>query len=211
MPDPVPSRGSAWALLCEYTASQPLRRHALSVEASMRALARRVGVADPAELETWGMVGLLHDFDYERWPTPQDHVFRGTEILRAHGWPERIVRGVAAHAGYSGVAPESPLERAIVAADELSGFVGACVLVRPTRRVADLPPESVVKKMKDKAFARSVDRGEIRRGAELVGMPLPELVALVIRAQIPIAELLGLAGPGDPPDLADAPPPAIPE
>ncbi len=208
MADPVPSRAAAWALLCEFTRSQPLRRHGLSVEASMRALARRAGVADPAELETWGTVGLLHDFDYERYPTEQDHVWRGMEILRERGWPERIVRGVGAHASYVGIAPESPLEKAIVAADELSGFVGACVLVRPSKRVDDLPPESVVKKMKDKAFARSVSREEIRRGAELVGMPLPELVALVIRSQVPIAAALGLAG-GPAADLPDAPAPAI--
>ncbi len=203
------SRAAAWALLCEHTKTQPLRRHALGVEASMRALARRAGVADPAELETWGVVGMLHDFDYERFPTEQDHVWRGMEILRARGWPERIVRGIGAHAAYTGIAPESPLERAIVAADELTGFVGACALVRPSRSVRDLPPEAVVKKMKDKAFARSVSRDEIRRGAELVAMPLAELVALVIAAQAPIADRLGIGG-GPAPDLEDAPVPPAP-
>jgi predicted hydrolase (HD superfamily) len=177
----------------------------------MRALARRAGVTDGAELETWGVVGLLHDFDYERFPTEQDHVWRGMEILRERGWPEPIVRGIGAHASYTGIAPESPMERAIVAADELTGFVGACALVRPSRSVVDLPPESVVKKMKDKAFARSVDRGELRRGAELVAMPLVELVALVIQAQIPIAGALGVGGTPAP-DLPDAPaPPEPPE
>ncbi len=204
-----PTRPAAWALLCEYTKTQPLRRHALSVEASMRALARRAGVADPAELDAWGVVGMLHDFDYERYPPADDHVWRGMEILRERGWPERIVTGIGAHAPYTGIVPETPLQRAIVAADELSGFVGACVLVRPSKSVADLPVESVVKKMKDKAFARSVSRDEIRRGAELVGMPLPELVAVVIAAQRPIAAALGLAG-GPAPDLADAPAPAVP-
>ena len=205
------TRAAAWSLLCEFTKTQPLRRHALSVEASMRALARRAGVADASELETWGIVGMLHDFDYERYPTPQDHVWRGMEILRERGWPESIVKAVGAHANYSGIAAESPMERAIVAADELSGFVGACALVRPSKSVIDLPPESVVKKMKDKAFARSVDRGEILRGAELVAMPLPELVALVIRAQIPIAERLGIGGVPAP-ELTDAPvPPEPPE
>ena len=207
MPDPA--RAPAWALLCEFTKTQPLRRHALSVEASMRALARRAGVTDPAEVETWGVVGMLHDFDYERFPTQQDHVWRGMEILRARGWPERIVRGVGAHAPYTGIAPESPMERAIVAADELSGFVGACALVRPSRRVRDLPAQSVVKKMKDKAFARSVDRGEITRGAELVSMPLVDLVALVIAAQVPIADRLGLGG-SEAPDLPDEPVPDAP-
>jgi putative nucleotidyltransferase with HDIG domain len=204
-----PTRAAAWSLLCELTRTAALRRHALSVEASMRALARRAGVADPAELETWGLVGLLHDFDYERFPTAADHVWRGMEILRERGWPERIVRGVGAHAAYTGIQPEAPLERAIVAADELSGFVGACALVRPSRSVHDLPPESVVKKMKDKAFARAVDRDELRRGAELVGLPLPELVALVIAAQRPIAALLGLAG-GPAPELPDEPVPPAP-
>ncbi|HEY7724524.1 MAG TPA: HDIG domain-containing metalloprotein [Anaeromyxobacteraceae bacterium] len=207
MPDPT--RAPAWALLCEFTKTQALRRHALAVEASMRSLARRAAVAEPAELEAWGVVGLLHDFDYERFSTPQDHVWRGMEILRERGWPERIVRAVGAHAPYTGIACESALERAIVAADELSGFVGACALVRPSKSVRDLPPESVVKKMKDKAFARSVDRAEIHRGAGLVGMPLAELVALVIAAQVPIADRLGLGG-APAPDLADEPVPPAP-
>jgi putative nucleotidyltransferase with HDIG domain len=204
-----PTRSAAWTLLCEYTRSQPLRRHAIAVEASMRALARRAGVTDPAELETWGVVGLLHDFDYERFPTEQDHVWRGMEILRAQGWPERIVTGVGAHALYTGIARETPMQKAILGADELTGFVGACALVRPSKSVVDLPPESVVKKMKDKAFARSVDREYIRRGAEEVGMPLPDLVALIIRAQIPIAERLGIRG-GPAADLPDAPVPDEP-
>jgi putative nucleotidyltransferase with HDIG domain len=206
---PEPTRAAAWALLCEFTKTQALRRHALSVEASMRALARRAGVADPAEVELWGVVGMLHDFDYERFPTQDDHVWRGMEILRERGWPERVVRGIGAHAPYTGIACESPLEKAIVAADELSGFVGACALVRPSKSVRDLPPESVVKKMKDKAFARAVDRDEIKRGAAEVGMPLPELVALVIEAQRPIADRLGIGG-GPAPDLEDDPVPPPP-
>jgi predicted hydrolase (HD superfamily) len=175
----------------------------------MRALARSRGVADPAELETWGVVGLLHDFDYERFPTEKDHVWRGMEILRERGWPEPVVRAVGAHAFYTGIERVTPMEKAILAADELSGFVGACALVRPSRSVRDLPPESVVKKMKDKAFARSVDREYIRRGGELVGMPLPELVALVIAAQVPLADRLGIGG-GPAPDLEDAPVPPVP-
>jgi putative nucleotidyltransferase with HDIG domain len=206
----TPTRADAWSLLCEFTKTQPLRRHALSVEASMRALARRAGVTDGAEVEAWGIVGMIHDFDYERFPTQEDHVWRGMEILRERGWPERLVRAVGAHASYTGIACDSPLERAIVAADVLRGFVGACALVRPSRSVRDLPPESVVKKMKDKAFARSVDRGEIRRGAEAVGMPLLDLVALVVAAQVPIAERLGVAG-GVPPELGDEPVPPPPE
>ncbi len=187
-------RAAAWSLLCEFTKSQPLRRHALSVEATMRELARSRGVVDPAELETWGVVGLLHDFDYERYPTEADHVWRGMEILRERGWPEPVVRAVGAHAFYTGIDRVSPMEKAILAADELSGFVGACALVRPSKKVADVPVESVLKRMKEKAFARSVDRGYITRGAEEWGTPLPELVALVLRAQVAIAERLGLAG-----------------
>jgi len=204
-----PTRAQAWALLCELTKTQPLRRHALAVEATMRALARRAGVEDPAEIEAWGIVGLVHDFDYERFPTAQDHVWRGMEILRERGWPERFVRGIGAHASYTGISCDTPMEKAIVAADELSGFVGACALVRPSKSVRDLPPESVVKKMKDKTFARAVDRGEIRRGAELVDMPLLDLVALVIEAQIPIADRIGIGGAAAP-DLTDdvVPPPA---
>jgi len=203
-----PTRAAAWALLCEHTKTQPLRRHALAVEATMRALARRAGVG-VHEAELWGVVGMLHDFDYERFPTEADHVWRGMEILRARGWPEPVVRAVGAHALYTGIARETPMEKAIIAADELTGFVGACALVRPSRSVHDLPPESVVKKMKDKAFARSVDREYIRRGAEEVGIPLLELVALVIAAQRPIAERLGIGGVPAP-DLADEPVPPEP-
>jgi putative nucleotidyltransferase with HDIG domain len=203
-----PTRAAAWTLLCEFTKTQPLRRHALAVEATMRALARRAGVG-PAEVERWGLVGMLHDFDYERFPTEQDHVWRGMEILRERGWPEELVTAVGAHASYTGIARETPLQKAIVAADELTGFVGACALVRPSKSVADLPPESVVKKMKDKAFARSVDREYIRIGAELLAMPLVELVGLVIAAQRPIAERLGIGGVAAP-DLAEEPVPEAP-
>ncbi|MGA8893178.1 MAG: HDIG domain-containing metalloprotein [Anaeromyxobacteraceae bacterium] len=202
-------RAAAWSLLAEFTPSQPLRRHALSVEATMRELARSRGVADPAEVECWGLVGLLHDFDYERFPTEQDHVWRGMEILRERGWPEAIVRAVGAHAFYTGIERVEPMETAILAADELSGFVGACALVRPSRRVADVPVESVLKRMKEKAFARSVDRSYITRGAEEWGTPLPELVALVLRAQVAIAARLGLDG-APAPELPDQPAPPPP-
>ena len=202
-------RAAAWSLLAEFTPSQPLRRHALSVEATMRELARSRGVTDPDEIERWGVVGLLHDFDYERFPTEQDHVWRGMEILRERGWPEPVVRAVGAHAFYTGIDRVTPMEKAILAADELSGFVGACALVRPSKKVADVPVESVLKRMKEKAFARSVDRGYITRGAEEWGTPLPELVALVLKAQVAIAERLGLAG-APAADLPDAPVPPEP-
>ena len=188
------SRAAAWALLCEWTKTQALRRHALGVEASMRALARRAGVADPVEVERWGLVGMIHDFDYERYPTEQDHVWRGMEILRERGWPEPLIRAVGAHAHYSGIAAETPMERAIVAADELTGFVGACALVRPSKSVRDLPPESVVKKMKDKAFARGVSREDVLAGAEELGVDLDSHIAFVIASMQSVAEEIGLAG-----------------
>lgn len=202
-------RAAAWTLLAEFTRSQPLRRHALSVEATMRELARSRGVVDAGELETWGVVGLLHDFDYERFPTEDDHVWRGMEILRERGWPGDIVRAVGAHAFYTNIERVAPVEKAILAADELSGFVGACALVRPSRKVADVPVESVLKRLKEKAFARSVDRGYILRGAEEWGVPLPELVGLVIRAQVPIAAALGLDG-APAADIPDEPAPPLP-
>ena len=204
-----PTRMAAWSLLAEFTKSQPLRRHALAVEATMRELARSRGVADAAEIETWGVVGMIHDFDYERYPTEQDHVWRGMEILRQRGWPEPVVRAVGAHAFYTGIERRTPMEKAILAADELTGFVGACALVRPTKKVADVPVESVMKRLKEKSFARSVDRSYITRGAEEWGTPLPELVALVIRAQVPIAGRLGLDGvPAA--EIPDAPEPPAP-
>lgn len=205
----VPDRTNAWALLTEFTSSQALRRHALAVEASMRALARDSGVADEAGIERWGLVGLLHDFDYERFPTEADHVFRGMEILRERGWPEDVIRAIGSHAFYTGIPRETPMERAILAADELTGFVGACALVRPSKRIAEVPVESVLKRLKEKAFAAKVDREYVRRGAEEWGRPLPELVALVLAAQVPIAAALGLDGTPAP-DLPDSPCPPPP-
>jgi len=205
----IPSRAAAWALLCEFTKSQPLRRHALAVEAAMRHLARSSGVTDAAELETWGLVGLLHDFDYETYPTEQDHVWRGMEILRQRGWPENLVKAVGGHAFYTGIPRETRMENAILAADELTGFVGACALIRPSKKIADVPVESVLKRLKEKSFARSVDRSYVTKGAEEWGTPLPELIALVLASQIPIADRLGLGG-APAPDLPDDPAPPEP-
>ena len=176
----------------------------------MRELARSRGVSDSAQIERWGVVGLIHDFDYERFPTEQEHVWRGMEIMRERGWPEDVVRAVGAHAFYTGIERSADVEKGILAADELTGFVGACALVRPSKRLADLPVQSVLKRMKEKAFARSVDRSYIVRGADEWGLPLPELVALVIRSQLPIAGVLGLDG-GSAPVLPDAPEPPPPE
>jgi len=205
-----PSRETAWSLLTEYTQNQSLRRHAVAVEATMRELARSAGVADAEEVETWGLVGMLHDFDYERHPTEQEHVWRGMEILKDRGWPEVVIQAIGGHAFYTGIERVTPIQKAILAADELTGFVGACVLVRPSKKLADLPVESVVKRLKEKSFARTVDRRYVFQGAEEWGVPLPDLVALVIRANLPIADRLGLDGrPADP--LPDSPcPPAPP-
>lgn len=206
----APTRANAWALLTEFTVSQALRRHALAVEASMRHLARASGETNEAEVERWGLVGLLHDFDYEKYPSEEDHVFRGMEILRERGWPEDLIRAVGGHAFYTGIPRETPMEKAILAADELTGFVGACALVRPSKKIAEVPVESVLKRLKEKAFAQKVDREYVRRGAEEWGRPLPELIALVLASQVPIAASLGLDGaPAE--DLPDAPcPPAPP-
>jgi putative nucleotidyltransferase with HDIG domain len=203
-------RAAAWSLLTEFTASQPLRRHALAVEATMRHLARTAGVADAFEVETWGMVGMLHDFDYEKYPTEADHVWRGMEILRAREWPEPIIKAVGGHAFYTGIARETPMEKAILAADELTGFVGACALIRPSKKIADVPVESVLKRLKEKSFAKSVDRTYVTRGAEEWGLPLPDLIALVLAAQVPIAARIGLDG-APAADLPASPVPPIPD
>jgi len=203
------TRADAWALLAEFTKSQPLRRHALAVEAAMRHLARASGVTDAAEIETWGLVGMLHDFDYEKCPTEQDHIWRGMEILRERGWPEPIVKAIGGHAFYTNIVRETRMEKAILAADELTGFVGACALIRPTKKIADVPVESVLKRLKEKSFARTVDRTYVTRGAEEWGVPLPDLVALVLASQIPIADRLGLGG-APAADLEDSPAPPEP-
>ena len=186
----TPTRADAWKLLTEYAEGESLRRHALAVEAAMRGYARLGG----ADEEAWGIVGLLHDFDYERWPDPADHPFRGSEILRSLGYPEWIIRAILSHADYSGVARQAPVEHALFACDELAGFVTAAALVRPSKSVLDLEARSVLKRMKDKAFARAVSRDDLRRGADELGLPLAEHVTNVIRFMREQAPALGLAG-----------------
>lgn len=184
-------RGAAWALLTEWTTSDSLRKHALAVEAAVRGYARRAG----ADEEDWGVVALLHDFDYERFPTLGDHPNKGCEHLRALGYPEWVMRAIQAHAWeITGVQPETPLERALVACDEMAGFVTAAALVRPSKSVLDLEASSVVKRMKDKAFARAVPREHLKRGAELLGLPLDEHVTNVIAFMRERADELGLRG-----------------
>lgn len=186
------TRAEAEALLFEFTQSGALRLHARAVETSMRAYAGYYGVTDPDEAEIWGIVGLLHDFDYEQNPSEETHLHVGQRILRERGVPERIIEAVCSHADYMGIARDTPLKKAIYACDELTGFIGACARVRPSKKLADLPPESVVKKLKDKAFARSVDRSYVYGGADAVGRPLLEHVAFLIDALKPVAAELGL-------------------
>jgi len=188
--DALLTRDSAWALLTEWTRSESLRKHALAVEASVRGYARMFGEDE----EAWGVVALLHDFDYERYQTPDDHPFRGCEELQRRGYPEWVTRAILSHADYSGVTRESTLEKTLYACDEMSGFVTAASLVRPSKSVLDLEPSSVIKRMKDKAFARNVPRDDLRRGAEELGLPLEEHVGNVIRFMRERADALGLRG-----------------
>jgi putative nucleotidyltransferase with HDIG domain len=185
-------RAEAEALLFEFTQGDALRKHGRAVEEAMRAYARWYGVTDPTEIEQWGIVGLLHDFDYEQNPTEDTHLHVGGRILRERGFPEEIVEAICSHADYMNIPRDRPLRKAIYACDELVGFIGACVKVRPSRKLADLPVESVVKKLKDKAFARSVDRSYVYGGAEAVGRPLDEHVGFLIEALKPIADEIGL-------------------
>jgi putative nucleotidyltransferase with HDIG domain len=179
---------SAWSLLTEFTQSESLRKHALAVEACMRAYARKLG----GDEETWGITGLLHDFDYDRWPRLEDHPFRGNEILKERGWPEEIRRAIMSHAEYSGVPRVSVFEKALFACDELAGFLTATALVKPGKSLAEVDAKSVRKKMKDKAFARSVNREDIVKGAEELGVSLDEHITFCIEAMKGIAPELGL-------------------
>jgi len=183
-------RQQSWALLCEYTQSENLRKHALAVEAAMRAFARRFGEDE----ELWGIVGLVHDFDYEKYPTAQDHPFKGAEILREKGWPEEIVRAVLSHAPYTGITRDSLMEKTLFAVDELTGLITAVALVRPSKNIRDVKIRSVKKKWKDKSFAAGVNRADIEEGAADLGIELSEHIAVVLEAMQGIADDLGLAG-----------------
>ena len=184
------SRDSAYALMTEYTQSESLRKHMLAVEASVRGYARLWGEPE----EDWAVVALLHDFDYERWPDQQNHPFRGVEILKAQGYPEWVMRAILSHAEYSGVPRESRLEHALYACDEMSGFVTACSLVRPSKSVLDLEASSVMRRMKDKAFARAVSREDLRKGAEEINLPIDQHIGNVITFMRERADVLGLRG-----------------
>jgi len=160
----------------------------------MRAYARKFSPGSAEAEELWGITGLLHDFDYEKWPSLQDHPYRGNEILKERGWSDEIGRAIMSHAEYSGVSRETLMEKALFACDELAGFVTAAALVRPSRSVMDLEPASVLKRMKDKAFARAVSRDDIRQGAMELELPLDEHVRNVITFLRECAGTLGLAG-----------------
>ena len=181
-------RNAAWCLLTEFTQSESLRKHALAVEACMRAYATRFY----ADEDLWGMVGLLHDFDYGKYPSAQEHPYQGNQILQDRGYSDEIRRAIMSHADYTGIARETPMEKALFACDELAGFITAVALVKPGKSLAEVEAKSVRKKMKDKAFARSVSRDDIVNGARKLGVELDEHIAFCIEAMKGIAGELGL-------------------
>ena len=189
----IPTRDSAWTLLCEYTQNENLRKHALAVEACVRAYARKAG----ADEELWGVTALLHDFDYERWPNQEHnategHPSSGAKILRERGCSEEMLHAILAHADYTGTVRETPLDRALFACDEMAGFLTACSLVKPGKTIFEVEADSVKRKMKDKAFARGVSREDLVKGAQELGLPLEEHIATCIAALRSVAPSLGL-------------------
>ena len=182
------TRPEALELLHAYTESESLRKHAYAVEASMRAYARKLG----ADEERWGLVGLLHDFDYERWPEPPDHTQEGAKILRERGVEEEIIEAILSHAEWNEIPRDTPLKKTLFAVDELSGFITAVAYVRPSRSLAEVDVKSVRKKMKDKAFARAVRREDITEGAALLGVDVDDHIVTCLTALQSIHETLGL-------------------
>jgi putative nucleotidyltransferase with HDIG domain len=176
--------------MTEYTQGESLRKHMLAVEAAVRGYARQFGEDE----DDWGVVALLHDFDYERYPDQENHPYRGVEVLKARGYPEWVTRAILSHADYSGVPRESRLEKTLYACDEMSGIVTAAALVRPSKSIMDLEASSVIKRMKDKAFARAVNRDDLKRGAEELGIPLDQHITNVIAFMRVQADALGLRG-----------------
>src|SRR6266403_1013619 len=183
-------RERAWGLLTEFTQSESLRKHALAVEACMRAYARKMG----GDENLWGVVGLLHDFDYEKWPSLDDHPYKGNEILKERGYSNEVRRAIMSHAEYTGVTRDTPMEKALFACDELAGFITACALVKPGKSLSEVEAKSVRRKMKDKAFARGVKREDIVNGAADLGVDLEEHIAFCVEALKGIADKLGLNG-----------------
>ena len=187
-------RESAWCLLTEFTQSESLRKHALSVEACMRAYARKFAAGSTEEEDLWGVVGLLHDFDYEKYPSLDDHPYKGNEILKERGYPDEIRRAIMSHAECTGVTRDSQMEKALFACDELAGFITAVALIKPGKSLAEVDTKSVRKRMKDKAFARKVNRDDIVNGAAALGVDLEEHITFCIEALKPIAAKLELDG-----------------
>ena len=188
------TREAAWQLLIEFTQSESLRKHALAVAACMHACSRKYAEGSPDAEELWGIVGLIHDFDYERWPAPEEHPYKGNEILKERGYSDDIRRAIMSHAEYTGVTRETPMEKALFACDELAGFITAVALIKPGKSLAEVDAKSVRKRMKDKAFARKVNRDDIIKGAAELGVDLDEHIAFCIEALRPIAKELGLDG-----------------
>ena len=184
----MPTREQCWDLLCEHTKSEPLRKHALAVEACVRAYARKLGEDE----ETWGQVGLLHDFDYELYPEAPHHPLEGSKILRSRGFPEEFIQAILSHADYMNVPRVTPLQKALFACDELAGFITAVTLVRPNKSLNEVEVSSVKKKLKDKSFARTVNRDDITRGAAELGVELEAHITFCIEAMRGIAAQLGL-------------------
>jgi putative nucleotidyltransferase with HDIG domain len=182
------TREHAWSVLTEHTKGESLRKHALAVEAAVRGYARKFGEDE----ELWAIVALLHDFDYEQFPDLADHPFRGAEILRSRGCPELVIRAILSHGEHTNTPRESRLEHTLFACDEMAGFVTAAALVRPSKSVRDLEASSVIKRMKDKAFAKGVSRDDLRKGAEELGLPLDEHIGNVIGFLRERADVLGL-------------------
>jgi len=191
----LPTREDAWNLVREYTQSESLRKHMLAVESCVRGYARKAG----ADEELWGLAALVHDFDYERWPNvdhaaDREHPAEGAKILRERGYPEELIRAVMSHADYCNTPRQTPLEHTLFACDELTGFITACVYVRPSKSILDLEMESVRKKLKDKAFAKGVNRDDVCNGAAELGIPIEEHIAFCIAAMRENANALGLRG-----------------
>ena len=187
----MPNRNDAWELLCEYTKGDSLRKHAIAVETAMRACAPRYGGPE-ADVDEWGMVGLLHDFDYEMFPTADEHPFKGANIMCGRGYSDRMIRAILGHATYTGVPRDTMMARALFATDELCGFLVAGALVRPSRSLDDMEVSSVKKKLKDKAFARTVNRDDIRQGVAELEVDLDEHIRFVIDALRPVQREIGL-------------------
>jgi len=192
--NPIHTRDQAWELLTEFTQSESLRKHALAVEACMRACSHKFSTGTTEDEDLWGIVGLIHDFDYERWPSLEDHPYKGNEILKQRGYPDVITRAIMSHAEYTGVIRDTPMEKALFACDELAGFITAVALIKPGKSLAEVDAKSVRKRMKDKAFARKVNRDDIINGAAALGVDLDEHIAFCIEAMKPVAKELGLDG-----------------